>query len=190
MSLVECHTGQEVLDNYRAVRDRMNKLKATPQPPTPQLVPQPEQKSVDFYQEQIAELKRQLSDVQRCMSTVMHMLELDAESLSHVPSYIRISDIKKVVCEYFGVTEHDLDSQVRTARILHARQIAMFLSRQHTVQSYPVIGKLFGHRDHTTALNAVQRITVAKIKKEVVAAELAELDRQISDLKRQRTALG
>ena len=38
------------------------------------------------------------------------------------------------------------------------RQIAMFLLREHTENSLEDIGKIFGNRDHTTVIYAVNKI--------------------------------
>ena len=38
------------------------------------------------------------------------------------------------------------------------RQIAMFLLREHTENSLEDIGKIFGNRDHTTVIYAVNKV--------------------------------
>lgn len=147
---------------------------------------EPPNKSVESQTPEIVLLKQQLADVQSKLGMVMHMLQLDEATINQAPTYVRVIDIKKLVCAYFDVTEHDLDAQIRTAGIVRARQIAMYLARQHTVQSMPVIGKLFGHRDHTTVLHAIKKIGNAVCYNETIQIAVAELDRQIMELKRQR----
>ena len=70
------------------------------------------------------------------------------------PTVDRIMD---ATCDLFGVTREELLSDTRSARIVWPRQVAMYLSREHTGQSLPAIGQAFGGRNHTTVLNACRR---------------------------------
>lgn len=63
-----------------------------------------------------------------------------------------------VVAEYRPVTMFDLRSQRRTAKIVRARQVGMFLCREMTSLSLPEIGRRFGGRDHTTVLHGCRKI--------------------------------
>jgi hypothetical protein len=63
------------------------------------------------------------------------------------------------VCRQFGVTKNDLKSDRRSAPLVLARHVAMYLVKTETTWSLPQIGKFFGGRDHTTVLHAVRRIT-------------------------------
>ena len=64
----------------------------------------------------------------------------------------------RAVCRHFDIKPSDLKGSSRARAIAHPRQIAMYLCRKHTGSSYPEIGKAFGGKDHTTALNAFNRI--------------------------------
>ena len=66
--------------------------------------------------------------------------------------------IVKRTAEYFEVKISDLKSKKRGRAIAFPRQIAMYLCRKHTDASYPEIGHALGGKDHTTALNAFNRI--------------------------------
>jgi chromosomal replication initiator protein len=68
-----------------------------------------------------------------------------------------VSDIKAAACERFGISNEEMVSHSRTARIAWARQVAMYLSRELTEESLPAIGREFGGRDHTTILHAWRR---------------------------------
>jgi chromosomal replication initiator protein len=68
-----------------------------------------------------------------------------------------VSDIKAAACERFGVSDDELVSHSRTARVAWARQVAMYLARELTQESLPAIGRAFGGRDHTTVLQAWRR---------------------------------
>jgi len=71
---------------------------------------------------------------------------------------ITIDKIQKTVSDYFHIERDDLLSKTRVRHITHPRQIAMYLCRQHTEASFPVIGDRFGGRDHTTVIHASQVI--------------------------------
>ncbi|MFI5009097.1 MAG: chromosomal replication initiator protein DnaA [Solirubrobacterales bacterium] len=69
-----------------------------------------------------------------------------------------IADIQLAACEQFGVSEQELLSSTRVARVAQPRQLAMYLARELTSESLPAIGRRFGGRDHTTVLHAWRRI--------------------------------
>jgi chromosomal replication initiator protein len=68
-----------------------------------------------------------------------------------------VADIQLATCEHFGLSSQELLSTSRTTRIAWPRQLAMYLSREHTGESLPAIGRQFGGRDHTTVLHAWRR---------------------------------
>lgn len=69
----------------------------------------------------------------------------------------RIGVIQKLTCEAFEITLPELKSQRRSRHLVMARQVAMYLCKKFTSQSFPYIGKRFG-RGHTTVLYACERI--------------------------------
>lgn len=66
--------------------------------------------------------------------------------------------IQYVVCETYCVSMGQLTGIQRTADIVRARQVAMYLSRTLTSCSMPDIARRFGGRDHTTVMHAVRKI--------------------------------
>ena len=69
-----------------------------------------------------------------------------------------IQKIQRVVAEYYNVTVDDLKSKKRVATIAFPRQIAIYLSRMLTDESFPRIGMEFGGRDHSTVIHSVDKI--------------------------------
>jgi len=62
------------------------------------------------------------------------------------------------VTRYFGVAPGDITGKRRLKRISYIRHVGMFIA--HAVgRSYPETGRMFGNRDHTTAMSAFQKIT-------------------------------
>ncbi len=70
-----------------------------------------------------------------------------------------IQTIIKEVSKYFSIPISDILSAKRNKFISHARQLAMYLSRELTSNSLPRIGKSFGDRDHSTVIYAVSKIS-------------------------------
>ncbi|MFC1540673.1 chromosomal replication initiator protein DnaA [Candidatus Margulisiibacteriota bacterium] len=73
-------------------------------------------------------------------------------------SSVSIDLIKKAAAEYYSVKLDDMTAKIRTKEIAIARQVAMYLAREHTGSSLPKIGEAFGGRDHTTVLHACEKI--------------------------------
>jgi hypothetical protein len=53
---------------------------------------------------------------------------------------------------------NELKSDRRHREIILVRQLAMYLSKEFTLLSFPAIGRLFGDRDHTTILHGYRRM--------------------------------
>jgi chromosomal replication initiator protein len=71
---------------------------------------------------------------------------------------VTISNIQKVVTEYYKIRIADLLSARRNRSIARPRQLAMALAKDLTTHSLPEIGDAFGGRDHTTVLHACRKI--------------------------------
>ena len=85
--------------------------------------------------------------------------------------------VLQVVSEVFGVPETDLKSNSRKREISLARQIGMYLMRQHTDLSLPKIGAVFGGKDHTTVMYSCDKIA-KQIKKD---PSVNQVVRDVSD---------
>ena len=66
--------------------------------------------------------------------------------------------IQKIVSEYFQISVEDIRSKKRSSNISFPRQIAMYLCRNMTSESFPKIGTEFGGKDHTTVMHSVEKI--------------------------------
>ncbi|MDR0576352.1 MAG: chromosomal replication initiator protein DnaA [Candidatus Accumulibacter sp.] len=95
-------------------------------------------------------------------------LELAKEALKDligaVNRQITIENIQKTVADYFKIKVADFFSKKRSRQIARPRQVAMWLAKNLTSQSYPSIGEAFGGRDHTTVLYAVRTIDALRGK--------------------------
>jgi len=68
------------------------------------------------------------------------------------------AEIIEQVADYFRLSEDDLLSRSRKQAVAQARQIAMYLCRELTEESYSHIGTRFGGRDHSTVIHAYRKI--------------------------------
>lgn len=71
---------------------------------------------------------------------------------------ITVEAVIKAVAAYYGLKIADIKSPRRHKSISAPRAIAMYLSRQHTKDSYPDLGRSFGGKHHTTVISAVEKI--------------------------------
>ena len=69
-----------------------------------------------------------------------------------------ISNIQKVVADYYKITVEVLKGKKRSANIAYPRMVAMYLCRMLTDESFPRIGMEFGGRDHSTVIHACDKI--------------------------------
>ena len=74
------------------------------------------------------------------------------------PSQVSVKDIQRAVAEHYNVRISDMLAHRRTVDIVMPRHVAMYLTKVLTNKSLPEIGRLFGRRDHTTVLNAINKI--------------------------------
>jgi chromosomal replication initiator protein len=66
--------------------------------------------------------------------------------------------ILKVVGEHFRIPSDDIKGTSRKAPIVHARHIAVYVTREITKDSWKHIGSMFGDRDHTSMMHGYQKI--------------------------------
>jgi chromosomal replication initiator protein len=71
---------------------------------------------------------------------------------------VSISNIQRVVGEYYKIKIAEFTSKRRSRSVARPRQVAMALSKELTNHSLPEIGDAFGGRDHTTVLHACRKV--------------------------------
>lgn len=84
--------------------------------------------------------------------------------------------IQRIVCEYFKIDIEELKGKKKSKDVNYPRQIAIYLCRELTNESFPKMGTYFGGRDHSTIISAYQ-----KIKKDLKTNN--QLQTVISELK-------
>lgn len=70
---------------------------------------------------------------------------------------IRPQEIINKAVETFMVSKDELTGDSRHVYLFQYRSATMYVIRFLTLASFPVIGKMFSSRDHTTVMSAVAR---------------------------------
>lgn len=110
--------------------------------------------------------------------------ELVKRILSHheTQSTISIEEIMKLVADHFKVRVLDLKSATRAKPIVVPRQIAMFLIKKFLDRSLVDIGKAFGGKDHTTVMNALERVKSLQASDQDIAKDIEDLEQRIHNI--------
>jgi chromosomal replication initiator protein len=111
-----------------------------------------------------ASLTHEPLSVERATSVLADLMTQDQ------PRPITPQFILEETADLFGFTIEEVISKHRQRPLVTARQIAMYVMRELTDLSYPNIARVFGGRDHTTVIHAVEKI-----------GALMSKDRQIYD---------
>lgn len=88
--------------------------------------------------------------------------------------------IQTVVCDYFKITIDDIKGKKRSQNINYPRQVAIYLCRKLTNESFPKIGTYFGGRDHSTIISSYQKIEKDLQKNEQLKVVINDLKKQLS----------
>jgi chromosomal replication initiator protein len=97
-------------------------------------------------------------------------------------STISVEEILKIVSNHYKLSISDLKSSSRAKPIVIPRQIAMYLIKKHLDKSYVEIGRHFGNRDHTTVMNAIERVQNLQLKDLDIRNDIEDLTSQIQNI--------
>ena len=95
---------------------------------------------------------------------------------------ISVEDIQKMVADHFKVRISDLKSASRARQIVVPRQVSMYLIKKHLDKPYVEIGRAFGDRDHSTVMNAIERVENLQLKDLDIKNDLEELTTRIHNI--------
>ena len=93
------------------------------------------------------------------------------------PVEVSAEMVLNIVCETLNLDVKDLLGNSRRRDISQARQIAMYLMRQHTNLSLPKIGEALGGKDHSTVMYSCDKIA----QLQSADGDIAQLLRQLTD---------
>ncbi|HPJ33248.1 MAG TPA: chromosomal replication initiator protein DnaA [Spirochaetota bacterium] len=102
---------------------------------------------------------RMVYDIYREPITVRHVKEhlkhlFDEETSRKVTP----NDIISKVADIYSISVEDIISKSRQSKVVTPRFVAMYLTRKLTDMTTTDIGKQFGDRDHSTVVNAINKI--------------------------------
>ncbi|MGE4299601.1 MAG: DnaA/Hda family protein [Desulfovibrionaceae bacterium] len=132
-------------------------------------------KSISLTKDQVLTLAQRFQDF-RNLQGIMHKIaafkeimrkEIRAEEFENILNHAQgepsaMPDpnvVLDVVAEHFDIPRVELLGEKRRHDIVQARQVAMYLCRDIIGCSYPALGRIFGGKDHSTAMYAVKKIT-------------------------------
>ena len=95
---------------------------------------------------------------------------------------LSIADIQKQVELYYDVPHSDLISAKRARKIVYARQIAIYLTRQMLDLPYNYIAKSFGGRDHTTIMYSVTNVEEKLKENRELREEIENIKKKIREM--------
>ena len=83
--------------------------------------------------------------------------------------------IVSIVGEHCGVPAKEILGEKRRPDLVQARQLAMYLCRELLGHSYPVIGRMFGGKDHSTVMHGVKKIKLLQESDRLAHSMVTEL---------------
>ena len=93
---------------------------------------------------------------------------------------ITIEHILDVVCRELNVERARLDSSERTREVAIARQLAMYLAKQHTKMPLTAIGAAIGGRNHATVLHSCKTISNLMDTDKSFRLQVEEIEKHVS----------
>ncbi|MCE2736467.1 MAG: chromosomal replication initiator protein DnaA [Acidimicrobiaceae bacterium] len=98
-----------------------------------------------------ANLTREPATIEMAQQQLVDLLTATA------PKHRTDEEMLTEIAGYLGFSVEALKGKSRQRPLVSARQIAMYVFRDMTELSYPAIARLFGGRDHTTVIHAVDK---------------------------------
>lgn len=92
---------------------------------------------------------------------------------------ISVARIAEIVCQYYDIDEQSLNSSKRTRDLAQARQVAMYLAKQHTKLPLAAIGAAIGGRNHATVLHSFKQVTNMLDTDKLFRSQIEEIEKMI-----------
>ena len=91
-----------------------------------------------------------------------------------------VQRIQRVVCDYYKISMEQMKGKSRNNDVNFPRQIAIYLCRELTTESFPKIGTYFGGRNHSTIISADKKIRKELTKNDNLKQVIKDLKRDLS----------
>lgn len=135
--------------------------------------------------------------LERAATEQRSLLPHDAEALDRLLAYMKTQrpkmyEIKQAVCEFYLISEEEIDAAHRTRKRLtvFARHAFCFFAHKYTRASLSSIQRRIGYGDHTTVLHAVRKMEQIALGPSRLADEIELLRLRIAEKVLQRLTGG
>lgn len=89
--------------------------------------------------------------------------------------------IEETVSKYYNVPTEMIQSSSRKREIVQARQVTMYLTKNHTEMSLAQIGAVIGKKNHATVLHAYKTVQEQMEVDKAFREEVAEIERRLNN---------
>ncbi|MCK5808684.1 chromosomal replication initiator protein DnaA [bacterium] len=96
--------------------------------------------------------------------------------------YIGMDNILQMVSTYLKVRPQLILGKGRPTQVVRARQIAIYLSRQLTTNTYENIGAFFGGRSHSTIISSIKKVNELMLENKNIAKIVKKLSDDLNKL--------
>jgi chromosomal replication initiator protein len=131
-------------------------------------------------------------ELEHCVPTVRSMTDImnklcdssdekkeDVGFVKEPEKAIAFQDVLETVSRYFSVSIPDMLGDSRVREILIPRQIAMYIGKKHVRMSFVRLGATFSNRDHTTVMNAVEKIETKMKEDGQLLREVRTIEKEV-----------
>ncbi len=102
-----------------------------------------------------------------------------SQFIGQVNKEVTIDNIKKMVADHFRLPLDKLHAKTRKREVVVARQLSMYLAKNHTNNSLKSIGQNFGNRDHSTVIYSLQAVKDMMDTDLIFKDTVAELEKKV-----------
>ena len=100
------------------------------------------------------------------------LAETALKSITSIKDTLTPQEIIDKVCDFYEVSVEDVKGPSRVNNLVIPRHVSMYLCKKLTDMNFPTIAKIFGNRDRTTVMHAVDKVfstisTDEKLKEEI-----------------------
>ncbi len=94
---------------------------------------------------------------------------------------IHPDDVINAVCDYFDIRPTQIKGTKRTASLVKARHLCMYLLKEELGLTYVDIGNILGGRDHTTVMHGVEKVKTTSSNSENKNEEISFIKQQLKE---------
>lgn len=140
-----------------------------------------------------ANIKNNIRELEGALNKVTAFANLNGETMTtelaeqvlgdfiadRQPRPITAAMILDATVEQFGFSLEELTGKSRRRPLVIARQMAMYVTRQLTDLSFPLIAREFGGRDHTTVMHACDKISALMKERSQIYNHVMALEKTV-----------